>query len=100
MHPGPGARRTEHDVLEAWQNVAQALSISENSEDRDLGREIANFKGNLQTVARATYLSQQRKKQIEREKERLEKERRDRLAPTRQVQPERQVHRERQGPSR
>ena len=65
MNPSPGARRTEHEVLEAWQNVAQALCNSENAQDQDLGRQIADFKSGMQSVARATYLTRQHKRQIE-----------------------------------
>lgn len=89
LQPGAGARRTEHEVLEAWQNVAQALRSSADAEDRDLGRQIANFKADMQTVTRARNEMRQRKKKIA-----LEVDRQELFSTARQPNPERQ------GPSR
>lgn len=95
IRPGFRSRLTELDVQEAWQNVAQALNNSADPEDRDLGRQIGDFKGSMQTVVREAYLERQRNKQIQEEKDRQ-----DRLALTRQLEALRQVNRERQEPSR
>jgi hypothetical protein len=72
MHQGVGAPQTDIDVLSAWQHVAELLGKSEKMEDRDLGREAANFMGSMQTVARARYLFRQRRNELERENERRE----------------------------
>jgi hypothetical protein len=70
--PGIAAQRTEHEVLTAWQHVAEALRNSSNIEDRDLGRQVANFKGSMQTVARAVSQWRRRRKEIDRETDRQE----------------------------
>jgi hypothetical protein len=70
MRPSEGANQTEHDVLAAWQHVAEALGNSETIEDRDLGLQAADFTRSMQTVARATFQFRQRRKQLELEHER------------------------------
>ena len=99
-HAGFRARWTEQEVQMAWQNVAQTLNSSADPEDRDLGRQIGEFKGSMQTVLRATHQMREHKKQIERAREPREKERGELLVQTWTVQSERQVNREREGPSR
>jgi hypothetical protein len=106
MQPGIAARLTEQYVHVAWQHVAEALNGSADPGDLDLARNIGEFTGSMQTVARDAYLAQARKSQTKREmKQRQEKEQQRLLAPSaqvqteRQLQLERQVNRELQGPS-
>jgi hypothetical protein len=64
MNPGANAQRTEAKVLDAWNQVAGALRNSESIEDRDLGREAAEYIGSMQTVARARFKSNQRSRAL------------------------------------
>ena len=64
------SRTTKHEVLVAWQNVAEALGQSDNIEDRDLGRQIADFKDDMPTVLRARNEWRAHRKQIDRQSDR------------------------------
>jgi hypothetical protein len=72
MHKGPGAQRTEFEVLDAWQNLAEAPRNSDRNEDRELGREVGNFLLSLQMEIQARPSIRQEKRWIEEERERLE----------------------------
>ncbi len=68
---GPDARRTEHDVLVAWQHVTDALRNSNSIEDRELAREVADFMRNMPAIARAANRFRQRRMELDRKSETL-----------------------------
>ena len=72
---------TEHEVLTAWNGLAEALREYGDQEDRDLAHEMSNFKESMPTLLRARQKHRQRWKEIGQESERQEE-----LARQREIQ--------------